>query len=88
MPYGAAYVVAGASAPHIRVSLRSWQLSLQALGDDSEVAILLVPSSSSLSPPGEAILELHHAGRDPPGWCGWPVCPLWVVALSRSQRNT
>lgn len=56
------------------VSLRSWQLPLQALGDDSEVAILLVPSSSSsLPPPGEAVLELHHTGETLlAGVCGPP----------------
>ena len=70
------------------VSLGSWQLPLRALGDDSEVAIFLVPSPSSLPPLGEAIMELHHAGRNP----AWPVwvasLPLMVVALTRSKRNT
>lgn len=64
-PHGAAYVAVEVNTLHIRVSLRSWQLPLQALGDDSEVAILLVPSSSFPPPPGETMLELNHAGREP-----------------------
>lgn len=69
MPHGAAYTAVGVNAPHTRLSLGSWQLPLRALGDGSEVVILPVPSSSSLPLPGEAVLELHHSGRDP----AWPV---------------
>lgn len=54
-----------ASAPHMRVSPGSWQLPLRALGDGSAVAILLVPSSPSVAPPGGAIWELQFGGIDP-----------------------